>query len=153
MILLKSVFIITIIAVAMIGIMIPSVFAETSPEQAKPITVSPLGCEIGIPDEYCKHLISQKNTDEELNKLNKLKKLIPDNYNILSSQIELDSSGIVKWRQISADAIRSDDMDDGGILLAQYDDNNSLLTAFKTLKNSIEYQENVSYLSATCVEG
>ena len=71
----------------------------------------------------------------------------------MSSQIELDSSGIVKWRQISADAIRSDDMDNGGILLAQYDDNDSLLTAFKTLKNSVEYQENVSYLSATCVEG
>ena len=174
MILLKSVFIIAIVAVAMIGVMVPSVFAETSvqetydqdiqklnkealdkieAEQTKPIPASPLGCEYGIPDEYCKHLISQKDADEELNKLNKLKKLIPDNYNILSSQIELDSSGIVKWRQISADAIRSDDMDDGGILLAQYDDNDSLLTAFKTLKNSVEYQENVSYLSATCVEG
>ena len=174
MILLKSVFIIVIVAVAMIGVMVPNVFAETSVqetydqeiqklnkealdkievEQAKPISTSPLGCEYGIPDEYCKHLISQKDTDEELNKLNKLKKLIPDNYNILSSQIELDSSGIIKWRQISADAIRSDDMDDGGILLAQYDDNDSLLTAFKTLKNSVEYQENVSYLSATCVEG
>ena len=174
MILLKSVFIITIVAVAMIGVMVPSVFAETSvqetydqdiqklnkedldkieAEQTKSIPVSPLGCEYGIPDEYCKHLISQKDADEELNKLNKLKKLIPDNYNILSSQIELDSSGIVKWRQISADAIRSDDMDDGGILLAQYDDNDSLLTAFKTLKDSVEYQENVSYLSATCVEG
>ena len=137
----------------MIAVMVPNVFAETSPEQAKPIPASPLGCEYGIPDEYCKHLISQKDTDEELNKLNKLKKLIPDNYNILSSQIELDSSGIVKWRQISADAIRSDAMDNGGILLAQYDDNDSLLTAFKTLKNSVEYQENVSYLSATCVEG
>ena len=174
MILLKSVFIIAIVAVAMIGVMVPSVFAETSvqetydqdiqklnkealdkieAEQTKPIPASPLGCEYGIPDEYCKHLISQKDADEELNKLNKLKKLIPENYNILSSQIELDSSGIVKWRQISADAIRSDDMDDGGILLAQYDDNDSLLTAFKTLKNSVEYQENVSYLSATCVEG
>ena len=174
MILLKSVFIIAIVAVAMIGVMVPSVFAETSvqetydqdiqklnkealdkieAEQTKPIPASPLGCEYGIPDEYCKHLISQKDADEELNKLNKLKKLIPDNYNILSSQIELDSSGIVKWRQISADAIRSDDMDDGGILLAQYDDNDSLLTAFKTLKDSVEYQENVSYLSATCVEG
>mgnify|MGYP003324012822 CR=1 FL=1 len=150
---LKSVFIIAIVAVAMIGVMVPNVFAETSPEQAKPIPASTLECEYGIPDEYCKQLISQKDTDEELNKLNKLKKLIPDNYNILSSQIELDSSGIVKWRQISADAIRSDDMDNGGILLAQYDDNDSLLTAFKTLKNSVENPENVSYLSATCVEG
>jgi len=150
---LKSVFIIAIVAVAMIGVMVPNVFAETSPEQAKPIPVSPLECEYGIPDEYCKQLISQKDTDEELNKLKKLKKLIPDNYNILSSQIELDSSGIVKWRQISADAIRSDDMDNGGILLAQYDDNDSLLTAFKTLKNSVENPENVSYLAATCVEG
>jgi len=79
---LKSVFIIAIVAVAMIGVMVPNVFAETSPEQAKPIPVSPLECEYGIPDEYCKQLISQKNTDEELNKLNKLKKLIPDNYNI-----------------------------------------------------------------------
>ncbi len=110
---LKSVFIIGIVAVAMIGVMVPSVFAETSPEQAKPIPASPLECEYGIPDEYCKQLISQKDTDEELNKLKKLKKLIPDNYSILSSQIELDSSGIVKWRQISADAIRSDDMDKG----------------------------------------
>jgi len=150
---LKPVLLIAIVAVAMIGVMVPSVFAETSPEQAKPIPASPLECEYGIPDEYCKQLISQKDTDEELNKLNKLKKLIPDNYNILSSQIELDSSGIVKWRQISADAIRSDDMDNGGILLAQYDDNDSLLTAFKTLKNSVENPENVSYLAATCVEG
>ena len=171
---LKPVFIIALVTVVMIGVMVPSVFAETSvqethdqeiqklnkealdkieAEQAKSIPASPLGCEYGIPDEYCKNLISQKDTDEELNKLNKLKKLIPDNYNILSSQIELDSSGIVKWRQVSADAIRSDDMDNGGILLSQYDDNDSLLTAFKTLKNSVEYQENVSYLSATCVEG
>ena len=150
---MKSLLIIAIVAVVMIGVMVPNVFAETSPEQAKPIPVSPLECEYGIPDEYCKQLISQKDTDEELNKLNKLKKLIPDNYNILSSQIELDSSGIVKWRQISADAIRSNDMDNGGILLAQYDDNDSLLTAFKTLKNSVENPENVSYLSATCVEG
>ena len=150
---MKPVFIIAIVVVAMIGVMVPNVFAETSPEQAKPISASPLECEYGIPDEYCKQLISQKDTDEELNKLKKLKKLIPDNYNILSSQIELDSSGIVKWRQISADAIRSDDMDNGGILLAQYDDNDSLLTAFKTLKNSVENPENVSYLAATCVEG
>ena len=133
---MKSLLIIAIVAVVMIGVMVPNVFAETSPEQAKPIPASPLECEYGIPDEYCKQLISQKDTDEELNKLKKLKKLIPDNYNILSSQIELDSSGIVKWRQISADAIRSNDMDNGGILLAQYDDNDSLLTAFKTLKNS-----------------
>ena len=150
---MKSLLIIAIVAVAMIGVMVPNVFAETSPEQAKPIPASTLECEYGIPDEYCKQLISQKDTDEELNKLKKLKKLIPDNYNILSSQIELDSSGIVKWRQISADAIRSNDMDNGGILLAQYDDNDSLLTAFKTLKNSVENPENVSYLSATCVEG
>ena len=150
---MKSLLIIAIVAVVMIGVMVPNVFAETSPEQAKPIPASTLECEYGIPDEYCKQLISQKDTDEELNKLNKLKKLIPDNYNILSSQIELDSSGIVKWRQISADAIRSNDMDNGGILLAQYDDNDSLLTAFKTLKNSVENPENVSYLSATCVEG
>ena len=150
---MKSLLIIAIVAVAMIGVMVPNVFAETSPEQAKPIPASTLECEYGIPDEYCKQLISQKDTDEELNKLKKLKKLIPDNYNILSSQIELDSSGIVKWRQISADAIRSNDMDNGGILLAQYDDNDSLLAAFKTLKNSVENPENVSYLSATCVEG
>ena len=150
---MKSLLIIAIVAVAMIGVIVPSVIAETPPEQAKLTPTSPLECEYGIPDEYCKQLISQKDTDEELNKLNKLKKLIPDNYNILSSQIELDSSGIVKWRQISADAIRSNDMDNGGILLAQYDDNDSLLTAFKTLKNSVENPENVSYLSATCVEG
>ena len=85
---LKPVFIIAIVAVAMIGVMVPSVFAETSvqetydqdiqklnkealdkieAEQTKPIPVSPLGCEYGIPDEYCKHLISQKDADEELN--------------------------------------------------------------------------------------
>jgi ABC-type transporter MlaC component len=70
---LKPVFIIALVTVVMIGVMVPSVFAETSvqetydqeiqkpnkealdkieAEQAKPITASPLECEIGIPDEY-----------------------------------------------------------------------------------------------------
>jgi len=35
---------------------------------------TPFTCEYRVADEYCKHLISQKDTDEELNKLNKLKK-------------------------------------------------------------------------------
>ena len=63
---MKSLLIIAIVAVAMIGVMVPNVFAETSPEQAKPIPASTLECEYGIPDEYCKQLISQKDTDEEL---------------------------------------------------------------------------------------
>jgi plastocyanin len=83
---------------------------------------------------------------------NNLEKLIPDGYNIEPGYNLFDVSSI-DGNVISATSIRNGSIEQGLFILIQSNDQDKLWDGFKMFKGNLQYLENVTDLSATCVEG